>query len=113
MSPDQTPLAQLVARYNVDLRPADVGHMVTVAQLRAALANFPDDAYVVLAKDPEGNGYSPLSINSDDTPSVEAVWYLPECTWAGEVAPIGPDGDGDIHEPRPGDLIAVCLDPVN
>lgn len=106
-------LPTLAHRFNVTHRPDGTDHMVTVAQLRRALDAMPDEAYVVLAKDPEGNGYSPLATRRDGTPAVEPVWYLPESTWAGEIANIGPDGDGEVHEPQQGDLLAVVLDPVN
>ena len=33
---------------------------MTVADLRRLLVDYPDDALVVLARDSEGNGYSPL-----------------------------------------------------
>lgn len=33
---------------------------MTVANLRAALANLPDDLPVVLSQDPEGNGFDTL-----------------------------------------------------
>ena len=34
---------------------------MNVKELRESLAELPDDMEVVLQKDPEGNGYSPLS----------------------------------------------------
>ena len=34
---------------------------MNVKKLKEALANLPDDMEVVLQKDPEGNGHSPLS----------------------------------------------------
>jgi hypothetical protein len=52
---------------------------MTLAELREALAalDLPDDTLVVLAKDAEGNGHSPL---------VEAkhAMYLADTTWSGE-----------------------------
>ena len=52
---------------------------MTLAELRAQLdaLNLPDDTLVVLAKDAEGNGHSPL---------VEADYamYLADTTWSGE-----------------------------
>jgi hypothetical protein len=52
---------------------------MTLAELRAQLAalDLPDDTLVVLAKDAEGNGHSPLV-------EVEHAMYLAESTWSGE-----------------------------
>jgi len=52
---------------------------MTLAQLREALAalDLPDDTLVVLAKDAEGNGHSPLV-------EAEHAMYLAESTWSGE-----------------------------
>lgn len=110
-------LRALARQHNVLNRPEKTGHMVTVAQLRAALASLPDEAYVVLQKDSEGNGYSPLAVDGEDrTPAAYPVWYVPDSTWAGEVYNLEPDpdeADEDRFEPRPGDLFAVVLTPVN
>lgn len=52
---------------------------MNVKDLKEAIENLPDDMEVIMQKDSEGNGYSPLSnVNSD------AV-YIPETTWFGEV----------------------------
>lgn len=55
-----------------------------VAQLRAALDEMPDDGLVVLAKDGEGNSFSPLSDSS-------FALYVPESTWAGDIYEPGDD----------------------
>jgi hypothetical protein len=52
---------------------------VTAGQLRAWLAGVPDNAPVVLSKDAEGNGFSPLA---ECEPSAR---YVPESTWSGYV----------------------------
>lgn len=52
---------------------------MTVKQLKEAIANLPDDMEVIMQRDSEGNGYSPLSCV--DT---EAV-YLSDTTWSGDV----------------------------
>jgi len=52
---------------------------MTVKELIAELSAMNPDAVVVLQKDSEGNGYSPLS-GADD-----ALVYIAESTWAGEV----------------------------
>jgi hypothetical protein len=51
---------------------------MTVGDLRAALADVSDDTLVVLSKDGEGNGFSPLA--DADTDSM----YVPHTTWSGE-----------------------------
>jgi hypothetical protein len=50
---------------------------LTVADLQAALATLPSDMPVILAKDAEGNGYSPLT-------EAEPAMYAPDTTWSGE-----------------------------
>lgn len=53
---------------------------MTLAEFRAALAKLdylPDDTTVVLAKDAEGNGFSPLE-------AAEEGMYWAETTWSGE-----------------------------
>lgn len=52
---------------------------MNVKELKEAIADLPDDMEVILQKDGEGNGYSPLA----DIDS-EAI-YIPESTWSGEV----------------------------
>lgn len=52
---------------------------MTVKDLLEALAGLPPDAQVILQKDGEGNGYSPLFCVD-----AECV-YTPETTWSGEV----------------------------
>jgi hypothetical protein len=52
---------------------------MTVKKLKEAIVNLPDEMEVVLQKDAEGNGYSPLSGADPD-----AV-YISETTWYGDV----------------------------
>lgn len=52
---------------------------MTVKELKEEIANLPDDMEVVLQKDSEGNGYSPLAGADPD-----AV-YIPDSTWSGDV----------------------------
>ncbi len=54
--------------------------MMTVKELREALVDLPDDMPVIMQKDGEGNGYSPLYCADGDNNS-----YLAETTWMGEV----------------------------
>ena len=49
-----------------------------IKELKALIADLPDDMEVILQKDGEGNGYSPLS-------SGEECFYVPENTWSGQV----------------------------
>jgi len=51
---------------------------MTVAELREALQNQPDDAPVILAKDAEGNAFSPLD-------EAEPSRWVAYNTWSGEV----------------------------
>ena len=76
---------------------------ITVAELRDILADLPDDAVVVVAKDG--------AVTDDCSPlaDVEEGWYFPA---AGESAPLGRDADGNVHEPGPHDLYAVLLRPA-
>jgi hypothetical protein len=52
---------------------------MTLAELRAQLdaLNLPDDTLVILAKDAEGNGFSPAV-------EAEHAMYLADTTWSGE-----------------------------
>ena len=72
---------------------------ITVAELREILDDLPDEAVVVVAAD----ACSPLA-------DVQECWYFPA---SGDYAPIGRDGDGNVHEPGPRDLYAVLLQAVN
>lgn len=100
---------------------SDTGHMVTVAQLREALAACDPDAYVILAKDEEGNDFSPLAITSEPghVPCAEPGWYMPGTTWYGEfhadadVTDDPDDEDAYVAASDAGELRAVCLWPVN
>lgn len=56
--------------------------MLTLGELRKLLdklaENFPEETPIISAKDPEGNGYSPLA-------EVFTGHYLAYNTWSGEV----------------------------
>lgn len=58
----------------------DDSHGMTVGQLKKLLAALPDNLVVIMQKDAEGNGYSPLS----DVDGINNV-YVPDSTWSGEV----------------------------
>jgi hypothetical protein len=46
-------------------------------QLIEYLQQFPDDTEIVLQKDAEGNGYSPLA-------GADHGYYVPDSTWSGD-----------------------------
>lgn len=76
---------------------------MNVKELREALASFPDDMEVVMSKDGEGNGFSPLA-------DMGSGKYEPDCTWAGEFNTHNPEGTRRIQAKRRN---ALCLWPVN
>lgn len=55
-------------------------------ELRELLKGVSDDLLVVLQKDAEGNGYSPLA-------GGEVAVYQPDSTWSGQVVEMTEDGD--------------------
>jgi hypothetical protein len=61
---------------------------MNVRELIAELQNIDPDIIVVLQKDAEGNGYSPLS-------GITEAWYFAESTWAGEVYSSPPTAEED------------------
>ena len=81
---------------------------MTVDQLMDALSKLDGDTVVVLAKDEEGNGWSPLD-------ELQVGVYQPETTWSGEFYEQDIIGDHDYNQPDKGDesFPAVCLWPVN
>lgn len=84
---------------------------LTVADLQAALALLPSDMPVVLAKDGEGNGFSPLA-------ATDPAMYLAATTWSGEQYLTEADRlaqeDPDEYSPAPDDAVpALFLWPVN
>lgn len=84
---------------------------MTVKELIGLLSGFEQEAEVVLQKDAEGNGYSPLA----------GIWdgqYRADTTWSGEVGLTGLDDemrelgytDEDVMEDG---VSAVILTPTN
>lgn len=93
--------------------------MSTVGDLLDYLATQPRDRKVVLRKDAEGNGHSPLA------EAWEAV-YEPDSTYSGEVYPTAEDVAGwvrtgawtqsdadDLYEPGGNAERVIVLGPVN
>lgn len=68
---------------------------MTVGQLIETLFKFPQDSIVIMAKDPEGNGFSPLA-------EVTTSKYVAESTWSGE-----------LDEEDENAVDCVVLDPTN
>jgi hypothetical protein len=52
---------------------------MTAAELIAELQKMPPDAQVIMQKDGEGNGFSPL-----DSLDADCI-YVPDNTWSGEI----------------------------
>jgi hypothetical protein len=79
---------------------------VTVKQLIAKLEKLDPDRVVVMRKDGEGNGHSPLSNLGD-------CIYRPDSTWSGDVYPEDANEDDHGYTKQKGDKKAVVLCPVN
>jgi hypothetical protein len=86
----------------------------TVGRLKARLAEFPDDTPVIMSKDAEGNGYSPLS-------GVYPARYEATSTYSGEIRDEEDDFSGEDYNGDPisyaeyvGEAVpVVLLGPVN
>lgn len=83
-----------------------------VKELVHLLQSFDQDAQVILQKDSEGNGYSPLAVADHD-----AV-YVPESTWSGAVYSTGwTAGEASMTEAKWKKFLlrkrCVVLAPVN
>lgn len=85
---------------------------MTVKELKEKLKNYPDDMLVIVQKDAEGNGYSPL--NGLNNTSV----YIPEAPWFGEVYDTKWTADEACMEPDEWEKMkleprALILRPIN
>lgn len=82
-----------------------------VKELKIQLENVDENRLVVMAKDAEGNGYSPLAALDD------ASTYLADSTWSGEVGieKLTPElkKDGFTKEDVIGGVKALVLWPTN
>lgn len=87
----------------------------TVKMLKARLAEYPDDTIVIMSKDAEGNGYSPLA-------GVYSGHYEADSTWSGEIKDTEEDWNDDNFGDDKADSYAeylgsavpvVLLGPVN
>lgn len=63
---------------------------MNVKELKEVIQDLPDNMEIILQKDSEGNGYSPLAGVDPD------CIYEPETTWGGEVYALehGAEGNG-------------------
>lgn len=105
-------------------RRSELG-LLTLDELIDALGEMrasgvPGVAAVILAKDSEGNGFSPVAAGFDAEEMRELDcsigWYRPESTWSGEfwtAGDVDADPEDDHPEPGPDDIPAVCLWPTN
>jgi len=82
-------------------------YMTTVKELIETLSELPEDSVVILQKDSEGNGYSPLA-------GLEAAKYIPGTTCNGEV-PCNEDIEsGELEEEDVAKMLdCVVLWPTN
>lgn len=78
---------------------------ITVQQLCDILHDMPADAIVIVSKDAEGNGFSPLP---DEYWWSEGM-YAPDTTWCGEYYD---PTDPDVEVPDNA-VVAICLWPTN
>jgi hypothetical protein len=74
-------------------------YVITVGQLRSWLVDKADDMPIVMSKDGEGNGFSPLASGG-----LEVAWYNEITTWSGEV--YSTNVGSDLTQ-------VICLWPVN
>lgn len=76
-----------------------------IKELIKELKALNPESEVILQKDSEGNGYSPLS-------GIEAGVYVPESTWSGEFVDQD-DSEYDDARQEPSSVLAVVLYPTN
>ena len=80
-----------------------------VKKLIKELKKLDENAIVIMSRDSEGNGYSPLS-------GLFTGLYIPDSTWSGDVYYDGYEDDMDsdeVDDLREDGKLAVILDPVN
>jgi len=80
--------------------------MMNVKELREILKNVDDDVEIVIAKDGEGNDFSPLS-------GMATGEYQMITTWYGDFFGSEIIGDEDYGQPGPNTTKAICMWPVN
>lgn len=87
---------------------------MTIGELKAVIENLPDGLEIVMSKDAEGNGFSPLS-------ELSLQKYLEHSDWSGELVS---EEEDDLFVDEPVDELdfdeggyvvydVLCLWPVN
>ncbi|WP_062214670.1 hypothetical protein [Streptomyces sp. NBRC 109706] len=99
-----------------DLPATSLPHALTKGQLVRMLSegdfrDLPDDTPLILSKDAEGNGYSPVS-------GATLAMYVAETTWSGETYPPdsvidASDVYGDEDRAPEGAVLVIEFSPVN
>ena len=81
--------------------------MITVVDLIEKLSKLDPTAYVVLQRDSEGNGYSPMA-------GIEAAKYRPKNTYRGEVPHPDDIKNGEYEEEDIAKMLdCVVIFPIN
>lgn len=83
--------------------------MITVKSLMEELKKLPQDSFIIMQKDGEGNGYSPMA-------GVDEAYYQPTSTWSGEMVSEDLEDYEDeeqMEEEKKSALRVVVLWPVN
>ena len=82
-------------------------YMTTVKELIETLSALPPDSVVVLQRDAEGNGYSPMA-------GAEAAKYMPETTWSGECPHPDDIENGEYEEEDVAKMLdCIVIHPIN
>lgn len=84
---------------------------MTKKELIEAIADYPDDAQIIIQKDGEGNSYSPMYC-------ADIGYYVPATTWSGEFygTDLSPDDcamDNEEHERLTTNHLAIVFVPIN
>ena len=85
---------------------------MTIKELKEAIAELPDDMEVIVQKDSEGNGWSPLwDVGSNSVYIAQTTWYgeVYSMDWTAEDACVS-DEEWEAIKSKPRSLI---LHPVN
>lgn len=79
---------------------------VTVKVLRDWLLLFPDETLVIMSRDSEGNGFSPLA-------AIELGKYVADSTYSGDFYQNSIIGNEEYNQPEESAIEAICLWPTN
>lgn len=90
---------------------------MNVRELREVLAKLPDDMQVILQKDAEGNGYSPLCGGDEGMYQAESTWsgdvYITPEQLAEKLAEPNSRWDAEDDAPPEDSIRVLVLWPVN